>query len=177
MHFFASYCQPPVSDHKFYDLFMFYTGMMNSLTQKEVWVPNIPEWKIFFLKNLHFHVHDPYSYQTTAAQSVFFNLSSHWSSLYPTRAFKARGFYNLHFCMIGRKDRRHFCWSIRNEPWSQEAIANINPIIDEDHVPVFRARIIQVRKLSHMFQRHPFKMRSWGFVSTIFLNILKVVRQ
>ena len=55
MHLIASYYQPPVIDHKFYDLFMFYTGMMNSLTQKEVWVPNIPEWRIFFLcKNSSF---------------------------------------------------------------------------------------------------------------------------
>ena len=45
IHFFASYCHPPVVDYKFYDFFMFFTRMTNALTQKEVWVPNIPSEK------------------------------------------------------------------------------------------------------------------------------------
>ena len=40
LNFFDAYCQPPVIDHKFYE---------------KGWAPNIPEWKVFFLKILHFH--------------------------------------------------------------------------------------------------------------------------
>ena len=80
--------------------------------------------------------------------------------------------------MIGHEDRRHFCWSVRNEPWSQEAtIANINHIIDEDGVPVFRTRIIQVKKTLTHVSKKPIQNEVLRVCFNYLVPYLKVVQQ
>ena len=115
---------------------------------------------------------------TKPEHKAYFSTCLYYSSLLPTRAFKTWGFYSLRFCMIGHEDRRHFCWSVRNDLWSQEAaIANINPIIDEDGVPVFRTRIIQVKKTLTHVSKKPIQNEVLRVCFNYLVPYLKVVQQ